>query len=79
SKEQLEKTIDSAASDLGVTLTEDQKKSLMSLFNNMKNINIDWNQVGDQHDKAKDKITKFLDSEEGQNFLQKLIDFFVSL
>lgn len=79
SKEELEKTIDSAASELGVTLTEDQKNSLISLFNNMKNINIDWNQVGDQLDKAKDKITKFLDSEEGQNFLQKLIDFFVSL
>ncbi|WP_077736556.1 DUF1002 domain-containing protein [Bacillus sonorensis] len=79
SKEEIEKTIDQAASDLGITLTDEQKKSLLSLFDNMKNINIDWNQVGDQLDKAKDKITKFLDSEEGKNFIQKLIDFFISL
>ena len=46
----------------------------------MKNINIDWNQVEfHELDKAKDKITKFLDSQEDKNFLQKLIDFFVSL
>lgn len=34
---------------------------------------------GDQLDKAKDKITKFLDSDEGKGFIQKVIDFFVSI
>lgn len=45
----------------------------------MKDINIDWGQVGDQLDKAKDKITNFINSDEGKNFIQKLIDFFVSI
>lgn len=45
----------------------------------MKNVDIDWGQVGDQLDKAKDKITKFIESDEGKNFIQKVIDFFVSI
>jgi uncharacterized protein YpuA (DUF1002 family) len=45
----------------------------------MKELNIDWNQVGDQINQAKEKISKFLQSEEGQGFLSKLRDFFISL
>ncbi|BBP90443.1 hypothetical protein BsIDN1_40610 [Bacillus safensis] len=37
----------------------------------MKNINIDWNQVGSQIDKAKDKITKFIESDEGKTFFKR--------
>ncbi|ATH92231.1 hypothetical protein ACH95_07055 [Bacillus glycinifermentans] len=79
SQDELEKKIDQAASELNVTLTNDQKQSLISLFDNMKNINIDWNQVGDQLNKAKDKIANFINSDEGKNFIQQVIDFFVSL
>ncbi|NQD53429.1 DUF1002 domain-containing protein, partial [Bacillus altitudinis] len=38
-----------------------------------------WKQVGSQIDKAKDKITKFIESDEGKNLLQKIWDFFVSI
>ncbi|MGF7532748.1 DUF1002 domain-containing protein [Bacillus mexicanus] len=78
-KADIEKQVDDAASDLNVTLTDSQKDQLVSLFNKMKNANIDWGQVGDQLDKAKDKITKFIKSDEGKNFIQKVIDFFVSI
>ncbi|PSA93187.1 DUF1002 domain-containing protein [Bacillus atrophaeus] len=78
-KADIEKKVDDAASELNVTLTDTQKNQLVSLFNKMKNVNIDWGQVGDQLDKAKDKITKFLDSDEGKGFIQKVIDFFVSI
>jgi uncharacterized protein YpuA (DUF1002 family) len=78
-KADIEKKVDDAASELNVTLTDAQKNQLVSLFNKMKNVNIDWGQVGDQLDKAKDKITKFLDSDEGKGFIQKVIDFFVSI
>ncbi|UQZ46536.1 DUF1002 domain-containing protein [Bacillus sp. PK3-037] len=78
-KADIEKKVDDAASDLNVTLTDSQKDQLVSLFNKMKNVDIDWGQVGDQLDKAKDKISKFLDSDEGKNFIQKVIDFFVSI
>jgi uncharacterized protein YpuA (DUF1002 family) len=68
-----------AAQELGITLTEEQIQALMDLFNKLKELNIDWNQVGEQLNQAKDKITKYLQSEEGQNFLEKLKQFFVSL
>lgn len=71
--------IEQAAKELGITLTEEQIQSLIDLFNKIKNLDIDWNQVGDQLNQAKDKISKFLESEEGQGFLDKLKEFFVSL
>ncbi len=71
--------IEKAAKDLGITLTEEQIQRLIDLFNKLKDLNIDWNQVGDQINIAKDKITNFLESEEGQGFLEKLKQFFISL
>jgi uncharacterized protein YpuA (DUF1002 family) len=71
--------IENAAKDLGVTLSEEDINSLIELFNKMKDINIDWNQVGQQLDKAKDQISNFLNSEEGQTFLQQVEEFFIAL
>ncbi|MCM3597026.1 DUF1002 domain-containing protein [Metabacillus idriensis] len=71
--------IEKAASDLGITLSEEEINSLVELFNKMKEVNVDWDQVGQQLDKAKDKISNFIDSEEGQNFLDQLKEFFIAL
>jgi uncharacterized protein YpuA (DUF1002 family) len=79
SDEELREIIEQAARELGITLTESQIQSLIDLFNKMKALNIDWNQVGEQLNQAKEKITKYLQSEEGQSFLTKLKDFFVSI
>ncbi|MEN8700846.1 DUF1002 domain-containing protein [Bacillus infantis] len=78
SDEELQSIIENAAKDLGITLTDKEMQSLIDLFNKLKDLNIDWNQVGDQLDKAKDKITKYLESEEGQGFLDSLKRFFSS-
>lgn len=71
--------IEQAAQELGITLSEAEIASLIDLFNKLKNLDIDWNQVGEQINQAKDKISKFLESEEGQSFLEKLKAFFISL
>lgn len=71
--------IEKAAADLGITLTEEEINNLISLFNKMKDVNIDWNQVGQQLDQAKGQISNYLKSEEGQSFLQQVREFFVSL
>ena len=71
--------IENAAKELGLTLTEEQIQSLIDLFNKLKDLNIDWNQVGEQINIAKDKLTNYLESEEGQSFLDKLKQFFISL
>ena len=60
-------------------MTEEQIQSLIDLFNKLKDLNIDWNQVGEQLNIAKDKLTNYLESEEGQRFLEKLKQFFISL
>ncbi|MGX1900858.1 DUF1002 domain-containing protein [Thermolongibacillus altinsuensis] len=72
--EDLRAIIERVAKDLGITLTEDEINSLISLFNKMKNANIDWNQVNDQLAKAKDRLSAFLQSEEGQTFMQRIAD-----
>jgi len=71
--------IENAANELGITLSEEDINSLIELFNKMKDINIDWNQVGDQLDQARDKISNFLNSEEGQTFLEQVKEFFIAL
>ncbi|PKG24178.1 DUF1002 domain-containing protein [Niallia nealsonii] len=77
--QELKTIIDDAAKDLNITLTEQQTNSLIEFFNKLKELNIDWNQVGDQLQNAKDKLTNYLESEEGQGFLDKVKEFFVSL
>ncbi|KZZ86502.1 hypothetical protein AS29_000695 [Bacillus sp. SJS] len=77
--EELRTMIENAAKELGITLSDEEINSLISLFNKMKDANIDWNQVSQQLDQAKEKITKFLDSEEGKNFIDQVIQFFAAL
>jgi uncharacterized protein YpuA (DUF1002 family) len=71
--------IEAAANELGITLTEAQIQSLLDLFTKLQELNIDWNAVGNQLTEAKDKLTTYLESEEGQSFLDKLKGVFVSL
>jgi uncharacterized protein YpuA (DUF1002 family) len=77
--EEIRIIIENAAKDLGIVLTEEQIQSLIDLFNKLKDLNIDWNQVGDQLNAAKDKLTDYLGSEEGQGMLEKIKQFFIRL
>ncbi|MEH7309276.1 DUF1002 domain-containing protein [Neobacillus drentensis] len=77
--QELRNIIEKAANDLNVKLTDAEMQRLMDFFNKLKDLNIDWNQVSDQLDKAKERISKFLQSEEGQGFLEKLKQFFTWL
>ncbi|EKN69662.1 hypothetical protein BABA_09556 [Neobacillus bataviensis LMG 21833] len=77
--EELRNIIEQAAKDLNVTLSDAQMQRLIDFFNKLKDLNIDWNQVSDQLNKAKDRISKFLHSEEGQGFLEKVKQFFIWL
>lgn len=72
---ELRTIIENAAKDLGIILTEQEILSLIDLFNKLKELDIDWNQVGEQLNQAKDKISKYLESEEGQGFLESLKRF----
>jgi len=76
---ELRSIIEQAAKDLNVTLSDAELNSLIDFFNKLIDLNIDWNQVSDQLNKAKDQISKFLQSDEGQGFLEKLKQFFIWL
>lgn len=77
--EEIRIIIENSANDLGITLTEAQLQSLIDLFNKLKDLNIDWNQVGGQLQAAKDKLSDYLSSEEGQSLLESIKQFFISL
>ncbi|MEH7460707.1 DUF1002 domain-containing protein [Bacillus thuringiensis] len=76
--EDLRSLIKKIADQLGITLTDEQLDNLVALFDKMKNLNIDWNQVSNQLNKAKEHVSAFLGSEEGQGFLDKLKGVFAS-
>lgn len=77
--EEVQTIVQDSAKELNITLTEEQLQSLISFFNKLKELNIDWNQVGNQLNEAKDKLTGYLDSEEGQGFLAKIKEVFASI
>lgn len=71
--------IEQIAQELGITLTDAELDTLVDFFNKLKEMDIDWNQVKDQLNITKEKISTFLQSEEGQTFLEKLQNFLNSL
>lgn len=71
--------IERMAQELGITLTAAELDTLVDFFNKLKEMDIDWNQVKDQLNITKEKISTFLQSEEGQTFLEKLQNFLNSL
>lgn len=79
SEEDLRALIQRIAEQLGIQLTEEELNGLVSLFNRMKNLNIDWDQVTSQLEKVRDNLGEFLNREETQSFIQRVIDFFISI
>ncbi|MCR6096744.1 DUF1002 domain-containing protein [Salipaludibacillus agaradhaerens] len=78
-EEDLRALIQRIAGELGMTLTDEELNGLVSLFNRMKDLNIDWDQVQNQIGKIRENIGDFLNSEEGQGFIQSILDFISNL
>ncbi len=78
-EEDLRELIVRLADELGMNLTEDEIDGLVSLFERIKGLNIDWNQVRGQLDNVRSNITEFVESDEGKGIIQSIIDFFHSL
>ncbi|HWO97499.1 MAG TPA: DUF1002 domain-containing protein [Bacillus sp. (in: firmicutes)] len=71
--------IEQMAQELGITLSDAELDMLVDFFTKLKEMDIDWNQVKEQLNVTTEKISTFLQSEEGQSFLQKLQNFLNSL
>lgn len=78
-EEDLRALIQRIAEQLGIQLTDEELNGLVSLFNRMKDLNIDWDQVTSQLAKVRDNLGEFLNREDTQSFIQRVIDFFISV
>lgn len=72
--EELRELIQRVAKEIGVTLTDEELTGLVSLFNRMKDLNIDWDQVQNQITKIRDNLGEFLNSDDTQSFIGKFLD-----
>lgn len=72
---EIRELIQRLAKELGITLTDAQLDQLVSLFNKLKGLNIDWDKVNQTINTAKDKVAEFAQSEEGKNIIDSLISF----
>jgi uncharacterized protein YpuA (DUF1002 family) len=78
-KEDIQSLIEKLAEQFSVTLTDAQLTSLVDLFNTMKDVNIDWDAVGEGLNNIKDEVSGFLNSEEGKSFFAAIGEFFSRL
>ncbi len=78
-EEDLRELIKRIAEQLGIQLTDEELNGLVSLFNRMKDLNIDWEQVTSQLEKVRDNLDEFLNREETKTFIQRVIDFVISI
>ncbi|CAM3798629.1 DUF1002 domain-containing protein [Alkalicoccus chagannorensis] len=67
------------AEEIGIDLTQDEEDSLVSLFERIRGLNIDWDQVRTQLDSVRGNISDFVQSDEGQSIIEAITDFFNSL
>lgn len=76
SDSQLQDLINRVAGDMGLTLTQDEINSLVSVLRKIQNLNIDWNQVLTQASTYKDKIQNYIQNNpEAKSFLQEFLTF----
>jgi uncharacterized protein YpuA (DUF1002 family) len=74
SKEDLRKLIENAAGDLNISLTNEQMNQLVTLFDHIKNLNIDWGQLKSGLDKVSNQLDQFLSDEDTQSFFKKVLN-----
>lgn len=67
------------ANNININLTDEQVEQLVSLFDKMKDLDIDWNKVANQAKEFGKQAAEFLSSDEGQGFLQTLKSIIVSI
>jgi len=74
-EEEIGKIIDEGANQLGITITEEEKSTIISLMKKISELDLDIDSMKEQ---AKDLFNKLedmgIDKEEAKNFFQKIID-----
>lgn len=79
SEEDIRKVILESAKELGIELTDEEIQGLVDLFTKMKELDIDWNAIGNQLSEAKQKFQDFINDPETQTWIESIGDFFKNL
>ena len=80
SDEQIKEIIQTAESTFNVSLTEEEENKLVNIVKEVKNANIDEEQLRSTVNKVYDKLEEMgIGKEEVKSFLHKMIDFAKSL
>jgi uncharacterized protein YpuA (DUF1002 family) len=79
SEDDLRALIKKVAKDMGIELTQEELNGLIALFNKMKDLNIDWDQVQSDLKNISENLGDFLNKEETQSFIQKILEFLSAL
>ncbi len=75
SDEQISSALDTAASSLGITLSDSEKSTLVKLYNQFKNMDIDEEQLRTEINKVYDKLESLgITKEDVKGILGKLVD-----
>ncbi|MED3647041.1 DUF1002 domain-containing protein [Halalkalibacterium halodurans] len=78
-EDELRDLIRRLAEELGITLTDEELNGLVSLFMRMKDLNIDWNKVQDGIQHVRDNLDDFLNREETQSIIRRILDMISEL
>ena len=79
STDEIKEIVNNIVNNNNINLSDEQIQQLVSLFDKLKNLDIDWNKVSNQISNIGNKAAEFLSSEQGQGFLQSLKQFFNAL
>lgn len=77
--QELNNLITNTAEQYNISLSQAEIDGLVNLFDKMKNLNIDWNAVGQNLEVAKDKFNEIMQQQETKNMISSLGDFFGKL
>jgi uncharacterized protein YpuA (DUF1002 family) len=84
SKEDIENAIEEAAEKYGLTLSDEDKATLLELLEKLKGLDLDWDGIADQAGAWADKLQDVVDNTQGisasiKNFFQNIVDAIKSL
>lgn len=77
--EDIKNIVINVINNFNVNLTQEQIDQLVALFDKMKDLDIDWNEVSNQIENISGKASEYLSSEKGKSFLSGIGDFFKGL
>lgn len=79
STEELTTLIQDTATEMDISLTDTELQNLVTLFDKMIDLNIDWDQIGNQLEETKNAVSEFVNAESTQNFFEKMWSFFLKI